>query len=314
MNAGLLLPFAVLFMVLAQYFVPGRAVYHSGLYNVVIVALLVITAMWRGSVVKRVPRAAGPSLVALLGILVIGIAGAANGLFAPDDATVVGSPGASVVVPDLRGTLVFPLTTTPDRIVVRLQRAGSTVDVPASGARFAGGFMLSQMPRPVVAIDAADAGGRHVTITQPSGIAFLSPVLTFAQRQMIPGLHDAVPFDSFSVPALHRVVNVVYLDPATAANLRGIAADDRAAVLFAVDDADGRALPHGVRLAIDGQTVTVAGLRLTPHALAFPAMRIVAVPLPLASIAGLLLVAIGAIWAILGRKERPGLDARAESR
>lgn len=314
MRVALLLPFAVLFMVLAQYFVPGRAVYHSGLYNVVIIALLVVTALWRGSAIKRAPRAAGPSLVALLGILVIGIAGAANGLFAPDDATIVGSPGASVAVPDLRGTLVFPLTTTPNRIVVRLQRAGSTVGVPASGVRFAGGFMLSQVPRPVVAIDAADASGRHLTITQPSGIAFLSPVLTFAQRQMIPGLHESVPFDSFAVPALHRAVNVVYLDPATAANLRGVAADDRSAVLFAVDDADGRALAHGVRLALDGQTVTVAGLQLTPHTLAFPAIRIVAVPLPLAAVAGLLLVAIGGLWAILGRKERSGLDAQAESR
>ncbi len=314
MNAGLLLPFAVLFMVLAQYFVPGRAVYHSGPYNVVIIALLVITVMWRGSVLKRAPRVAGPSLVALLGVLVIGIAGAANGLFAPDDATIVGSPGASVAVPDLRGTLVFPLTTTPDRIVVRLQRAGSTVNVPSSGVHFAGGFMLSQMPRPVVAIDAADASGRHLTITQPSGIAFLSPVLTFAQRQVIPGLHDSVPFDSFSVPALHRAVNVVYLDPATAANLRGVTADDRSAVLFAVDDADGRAMPHGVRLALDRQTVTVAGLQLTPHTLEFPAVRIIAVPLPLAAVAGLLLVAIGGLWAILGRKERSGLDAQAESR
>lgn len=313
MRAGLLLPFAILFMVLAQYFVPGRAVYHSGLYNVIIVALLIITAVWRGTVVKRFPRAAGPSLVALLGILVVGIAGVANGLFAPDDATIVGSPGASVSVPDLRGTLIFPLTTTPDRIVVRLQRAGSTVEVPASGVRFAGGFMLSQMLRPVVAIDAADAGGRHVTITQPSGIAFLSPVLTFAQRQIIPGLHDSVPFDSFSVPALHRAVNVVYLAPATAANLRGVATDDKSAVLFAVDDANGRALPHGVRLALDGQSVSVAGLQLTPHTLEYPAMRLIAVPLPLASIAGLVLIVIGGMWLALGRKEKPGLDADASS-
>lgn len=308
MNTSLLAPLAVLFMVLVQYVVTGRAAYHAGWYNALLLALLVLSYAWQRGIAKGDPRFLSATLLALAGIVAIGAGGLANGLFAPDDSTIVGSPGAAVAAPDLRGTLAFPLasaSTTP--VAVALQRGPSSVAIPPRGVRFVGGFMLSENMRSVAGIDVADTSGHHLTITQPNGTAFLSPILIFAQKQPIPNLNAPVPYDSFAVPAMHRAVSAVYLDPATAASMQADGAG-RAVVLFAVDDEDGQPVAHGIGLAGDGQTVSVGGLRLTPHIFLYPAVALVAVPLPLVTGIGLLLVLAGVVAAFRGKQREP-LDA-----
>ena len=91
MNASLLAPLALLFMVLAQYIVTGRAVYHAGWYNALLVALIVLSYAWQRGIAKRDPQFRTATLLALAGIIAIGAGGLANGLFAPDDSTIVGS-------------------------------------------------------------------------------------------------------------------------------------------------------------------------------------------------------------------------------
>lgn len=308
MNASLLAPLALLFMVLAQYVVTGRAVYHAGWYNALLLALLVLSYAWQRGIAKRDPQFRNATLLALAGIIAIGAGGLANGLFAPDDSTIVGSPGAAVAAPDLRGTLAFPLASSSAApIFVALQRGSSSLAIPSRGARFSGGFMLSESMRSVAGIDAADAGGHHLTITQPNGTAFLSPILMFAQKQPIANLNAPVPYDSFAVPAMHRIVSAVYLDPATAASMQA-GGDGRAVVLFAVDDEDGRPVAHGIGLARDGQTVLAGGLSLTPHVFSYPAVTLVAVPLPIVTVIGLLLILAGVVVAFRGKKS-DSLDA-----
>ena len=75
--------------------------------------------------------------------------------------------------------------------------------------------IVQEIPRTVVAVKAFDARGNHLTITQPQGAVFLSPVLMMQHEQTISGLR--VPFDSFNVPAAQRVVKALLFSPAEAA-------------------------------------------------------------------------------------------------
>ena len=173
-------------------------------------------------------------------------AGVASGLLAPDNQTVVGAPGQRVRVESL-GTIAFPIATGNAEIVTSV-----TVERPFHGAlevgersRFAGNFILHTQLRSVVYVEARDLRENRLTITQPEGTAFLSPVLLMQHHQTIAGMD--LPFDSFNVPAARRVVKAVMFTPAQAAMLlHGGARLGEPAVLFAVDDENERPLPHGI--------------------------------------------------------------------
>ena len=89
----------------------------------------------------------------------------------------------------------------------------------AVGARRhnAGSFMLRTLPRDVVYVEARDLHGSRLTVTQPQGAVFLSPVLLMQHRQTIAGMD--LPFDSFNVPSAQRVVKAIMFTPAQAAAL-----------------------------------------------------------------------------------------------
>lgn len=296
MNELLLAPVLVLALVLAQFVAPGKLVYHYGWYNVAILGLLALSVSWWRAVARREPRFAPVAALALLGVGAVGLTGVANGLLAPDDTTVVGAPGATVAVDDLHGSLIFPLIdpSDPREVVVSLRRGNATMEIPPDASRLAGAFLLRAQGRAAVAVDAADATGAHLTITQPTGTAFLSPVLTMSAEQTIEGM--TLPFDSFAVPAAHRLVHAVLFDTRHLAMLRNVPGVGRPAVLFAVDDETGRPLAHAIRLAFDGQQVSVGGLRLRPRVLRYPAIRIVSVPLPIAIGIGLGLLLAASAW------------------
>ncbi len=299
MNLLVLAPLLALVLVLVQFVVPGKPVYHYGWYNVAIFGLLIVGVYWWRAVARAAPKDAAAALVALMGTVAIGAAGIASGLFAPDDATVIASPGTSVPVADLGGALVFPLvapTASDAAVIVQLVRRASSLNIAPNGARFAGAFRLQQVYRPVVEIEAATPAGSHLTITQPTGSAFLSPVLTLANQQTIAGMN--LPFDTFAVPAVHRIVHAVLFDAQHLAMLHNVNAGESSAVLFDVDDDTGRSLPHGIRLVLDGERVAVGGLLLRPTVHSYPAVRIVAVPLPLLVVVGLALIAAATAYAI----------------
>lgn len=251
---------------------PGRNLYHAGWFNVALAALVVICL---AGARKR-------NLAMALGAAVVGCAAIANGLFAPDNHTVVGAPGQRVRVDDLGGSLAFPFT----------QPGGGLQKVEFLGPPLTT-FVLRESARTVVYVEARDPRGNHLTVTQPSGSAFLSPVLLMQQQQQIAGL--TLPFDSFAVPAVHRIVKAVLFSPQQAAMLRGIEGLATSAVLFAVDDDNDRPLPGAIALCPDSQSVSVGGISLRANVLSYPAIEVVAIPSLVAVVLGTLFVLGGFI-------------------
>lgn len=255
-------------MTIVQEIVPGRPVYHYGWYNAVDAAL-VITALYG---IRK--RTAGEQIAAAGTVLVV-LAGVAAGLMGPDTQTIVGAPGATIETQEY-GAIRFPL---------------NAADVPAR--RYGLQAIFSAVPRDVVHVTAIDAKGNHLTLTQPSGATFLSPVLLLQQTVDIAGMN--VRTDDFSLPAVSRSVKVVYFTPAqVAARLHppGISPGS-AAVLFDMSDGKGRSIPHGLNIVAPGTQANVGGIFLRPDVEAFPAIEAASSPL-------LPLVALGLATFVFG--------------
>lgn len=294
--------------VVVQFAVPGRALYHAGWYNVTIVALAVVAvAIGR----KRFQTTRNPrfrlALIALLcGTASTALAGAASGLFGPDNQTIIGAPGQRVPIEGL-GVLIFGLGAKElaGGTAVTLERPSRQPLSVGEAPRYAGNFILRSVPRSVAYVEAWDHRGSRLTITQPTGPTFLSPVLLMEHRQNLAGLD--LPYDSFNVPALRRVVKAVAFDPAESALLlRGRVRPGDAAVLFAVDDENGRLLPHAIGLSYGGGRVAVGDLLLRARIATFPAVEVFSSPNLSVTVIGVLIVigAIGVLCSSLG----PGDD------
>jgi hypothetical protein len=279
-------------LVIVQIVVPGRVVYHAGWYNVALSALVVITlvAARRRFRAQRTLRARAAVLAILFGVAVAGLAGVVSGLLAPDNQTVIGAPGQRIRIEAL-GTLSFPLASAASGALapVTLERPLRWSTAIGQRPHDAGNFILREIPREVVYVEARDSRGNRLTITQPSGSAFLSPVLLMENRQTIAGI--SLPFDSFNVPAQRRIVKAVLFDAAQAAMLlHGGAQIGEPAVLFAVDDEDERPLPHAIALSAPGHAVRAGGLLLRALVGSYPAVEVVAAPNFLAAMLGSLFV------------------------
>jgi hypothetical protein len=282
---------------------PGRQAYHAGWFNVALVALVVATALSgrKQALRTRSVRTRAAVAAIVFGTAVAGLAAVASGLLAPDDRTVIGAPGQRVRVDELGGTLDFPLAGTGARndvaafgVVVVLSRPGHRPMPIGERGRDAGSFVLHSTPREVVYVEARDPRAGRLTITQPSGASFLSPVLMMQQSQTIAGLN--LPFDSFAVPAAHRIVKAVLFSAQQAAALHGMEGQAASpAVLFAVDDENDRPLPHAIAVARDGNTIAAGNLLLYASVLAYPAVEIAAAPALAAVVAGTLLVLLGLV-------------------
>ncbi len=280
---------AIAAAVLLQALLADRAIWHEGWYSVLLAGTLAL--LLRSAFAKSLRRGK-PALVAVtFGTTVLAFAGIASGLLAPDPQEVVGAPGSAVPEPDLGGSLLFaPLrSATPPQLL----RAGRA-PVRIASQRYVGAFVLRDVMRTVVAVDAYDRSGARLTITQPTGTAFSSPVLLMQESQRIAGLGLELPFDEFAVPAAHRIVKVALFSAQQVALLRGIAGPSRAAVLFLVDDETDQPLPHGIRLAQSGETVAVAGLRLRAEVLRYPAVDVLSAPSLPVLVFGFCIIAIGA--------------------
>jgi hypothetical protein len=144
-----------------------------------------------------------------------------------------------------------------------------------------------------VYVEARDLRGNRLTITQPTGSVFLSPVLLMQHRQTIAGME--LPFDSFNVPAEQRVVKAVLFTAAQAAMLPHNAEIGDPAVLFAVDDANDRLLPHAIALSSGGKSVRAGGLALRGRVAGYPAVDILSAPNLIAVVLSALVVAAGLI-------------------
>jgi hypothetical protein len=283
--------------------IPGQKFYHAGWYNVAIVGLVVVTfatSRRRFRQTSSLPPRLAIAAV-LFGTALTGLASAASGLLAPDNQTFLGAPGAHVRVETL-GTLFFPiaLNGATSNVSVTLERgAGGAMEI-GERSRDAGNFILRTIPRDVVYVGVRDLRGNSLTVTQPSGSTFLSPVLLMEHTQTIAGMN--LPFDSFNVPAARRIVKAVMFTPAQAAMLlHGGARLGEPAVLFAVDDENERPLANAIALSAGGREVRAGGLRLRGIVGTYPGVDVVAAPNVVATALGAFL-AIGGIAALAYRR------------
>jgi hypothetical protein len=271
--------------VVVELALPGRTLYHAGWYNVAIAAAILINIALVRKYLRntRAPRRRLAAIAVAFGTAVCGLAGITSGLFGPDNQTIIGAPGQRVSVEGL-GVITFPIGS----------EASTTPSVSIERARDAGGFIVRTQLREVAYVEARDLRGNHLTITQPMGAVFLSPVLLMRQHQTIAGLD--LPFDSFNVPAARRVVKALLFTAPQAAMVlhrnEGIAG---AAVLFAVDDENDRPLPNAIALSDAGRTVQTGGLRLRATVGPYPAVEVVSAPNRMATILGTVLMLAGIV-------------------
>lgn len=290
-----------------EIILPGRALYEVGAFNAVLAAILVFVLAQS----RRVFRAAA-GLVARSGIVlaafgvgILAVAAIANGLLAPSNHTIVGAPGSEVRVAQLGGALEFPLTAGSEGsdTAIALVRADGLAQ-SVRDHEYIGTSILRMRRRTVVFVQAYSTRGATLTITQPNGRVFLSPVLMMQLRQAIGGLN--LPFDSFALPAPHRLVKAVLFTPREAAAFDPTRNDRQGAILFAVDDDQDRPLPNAIRVAPSGTAVRVGGVILRGDIFMYPAVEILSAPSMIAVIiggvlffSGLLCIAFGARPALL---------------
>jgi hypothetical protein len=298
---------AVCAAALAEIVVPGHDYpYHAGWFNVALLAAW-IAAAWRARVRFRAksPVAMRVAVAAMLvGSGIACLAAVASGLLGPDARTVIGAPGQRIKLPESGDWLEFPLSDPQSAAqpAVTLQRSRASVTLDRT--RQAGAFVFRPVQRDVVFVDARDAAGNRLTITQPEGQSFLSPVLVMTQTQNISGLD--LPFDGFSVPSAKRNVKAVLFSERAAAALRGVAPGSGPAVLFAVDDERGQPVPHCIALSAAGLPAHAGGLVLSAKVLQFPAIQIVSAPPALPVFAGTLLAVAGIVAVtVLRRSSTP---------
>jgi len=300
--------FAAAAMVAAEIIVPGKAIYHSGWYNTLLVAVVVIAGM----LVR--PALAGRSRLRRWGVACIasavaiaGFAGVASGLLGPENHEVIGAPDSRVPAADFGGTLAFPSLHSDGNIVGDVVLLHGSQETSIGDWHYVGASILRLRPRSVIMVEAGPARGGSLTITQPAGnTAFLSPVLLMKKTQTLPGMN--LPFDTFALPAVHRIVRVVYFSAREVATERALGraafqSMTGAAVLFALEDETGQDLPGGFRLAASAQPVVVGGLRLRGTVLQFPAVEIVAAPSFLAIVLAALLAIAGCVFLVRGARE-----------
>ena len=288
--------------VFAQDFFPAWPGFHTWQYAGAAAILMIAVAGYVGAASKGKDGERGYRLLlAMGGALVIGMTGLASGLLGADTLTIARAPGTVVPLPDLDAAAFFPNADAPsisqgDAEILLRRRDGSTLSVPAHGRRFVGSFALEVHPQTAAFIDARDERGDHLTVTQPTGTAFLSPVLLFPSSVQIQG--QTLPADTFATPAVHRRVQAMYFSPRAGASTRvHQMVGTRAAILFAVDDESGHLVNGGLGVAADGSEALIGGIQLRPAIGSYPALVISAVPAPLPLVIGGIGLLAGLVWA-----------------
>jgi hypothetical protein len=289
-------------LVLAQDLYPRTGLYHTWQYALALaIALLVVLAYANGAR-RGADGPVGKRLAwAMAGAALVAAAGLGSGLLGPDTATVIGTPGTVNPIPALGAAAFFapadPAAIEGGRGGVTLRRRGAAEVALAGGARRALGESLVYLePRPAAYVEAYDERGAHLTLTQPTNSAFLSPVLLFRDRQRIGAV--SVPLDTFATPARKRVVRALYFTPAELAQFQHAAGPGdrtRPALVVSVTDDAGR--PLGITLVPSGRDTAVAGIRIRATLGSYPALAIAAAPPTWALGGGIALFALSVIWA-----------------
>jgi hypothetical protein len=286
-------------LVLVQDAFPAWTGFHTWQYAAVLALLAV-------AVVQHARHTGGTTgLTGALGALVIVAAGLGSGLLGPDTEIVERPPGTVAPLPDVGAAAFFPnadasAIAAGNSAVVLRRRDGPPLDIGPGDRRFVAATELQLVPRPAAYVEARDAAGNRLTITQPTNPAFLSPVLLFGQRVTIAGTE--LPADGFAVPAARRQIKAFYFSKSDsqAARARGMAGVE--SVLFAVDDESGNVIPGAIGFGRSGQTVVLGGVHLRPTLGTYPALAISAVPFPPALFAGGVLLLATVVLNFVGKR------------
>ena len=283
-------------LVVAQHVVPRTPLYHRWQYALALaIGVAVLVAAARRE--RRGAAGARGALLAYAGAAIVAIAGLASGVLGPDTAEIVAAPGTVAPLPAL-GAAAFFAPADPasiargDGTVTLRRRDGSAFAVGSAPHPFGESVLYAEL-RPAAYVEAWDARGAHLTVTQPANASFLSAVVLFRQRQRI-GEFDA-PFDTVATPALHRVFRLLYFTPADLARFHRIV-DDPAHPATIVSASDDRGAPLGVTLVRSGRDETIGGVRLRVTLGTYPVLAVAAAPPLWAVVPGVLLFAIGIAW------------------
>lgn len=302
--AALAIAALVIALAVAQDVYPQTPLYHTWQYALAVAIGLAVVIAYANGARRGEDGVAGKRLlVAMAGAVVAGIAGLASGLLGPDTASVIGTPGTVTPVPALGAAAFFApvdaesLSRGGAGVVLRRRNAPEITLAPGA-RRVLGESLVYLEPRPAAYVEAFDARGAHLTITQPVGTAFLSPVLLFRDHQRIGGFE--VPFDTFATPAQHRVLRALYFTPEQLRQFAhgGAAVDtSKPAVIVSAADDSGKQL--GISIAASGSTVTIAGIRLRATIGSYPALTIASAPVTWALVLGIVLFLAGIAWSAL---------------
>jgi len=289
-------------LVVAQDFAPRWTGFHTWQYAALLAIVGSVVIRYIFGLRKRATEGEGRVLLALFGALIVVVAGLASGLLGPDTEALARAPGTVLPLPDAGAAAFYPnvdaatIARGDAPLVVRRRNGAPLVIAPAQ-RRFLGTAALEAAPHVAAFIDVRDARGNHLTLTQPTNAAFLSPVLLFPQLVKAQSLHvsgDDLPTDAFAVPAAHRGVKAIYFS-------------QKDALLLAVDDDSGKLVTHGITWAPNGEEVQIGGLRLKATIGTYPELVVSAAPSLLALWIGGALFALGLLYAFVPFRARPVL-------
>ncbi len=273
-------------LVFAQDVYPAWAGFHTWQYTAALVLATIAVIGYALDARKGTDGEVGKRLaIASIGAVVVIAAGIASGLLGPDTETVARAPGTVAPLPDVGAAGFFPVAdpATIARGDAQLEvrrRDGTSIDVGPNVRRFFGTTALETAPQMAAYVEARDAAGGRLTITQPTNPAFLSPVLLFPERVTIAG--RSLPSDTFATPSVRRTIKAFYFSKdAVAQAAHGM--PGREAVLLVVDDdASGKLAPGGIGFVPSGSDATIGGVRFHVTVGTYPALVISAVPSPTA--------------------------------
>jgi hypothetical protein len=307
--AGIVTELVACILVIAQIVVPGDALFHTWQYAL---ALAVVAWLLIANISRSRRALFG---ISLFGALIVIADGFASGLLGPDTDRLARAPGTVAPIPDIGAAAFFssatPQTLTKGDGVITIRRRNHSDVLVTSGARkFLGPSLLTAVSMPVAYVEAFDEAGNHLTVTQPTGAAFLSPFLLFRTRQEIAG--GTHPIDGFALPGGNRTVKVVYFTPQDVVRLHMAlppSAAGQPAILYDVFDA-GSNHSLGIGVAASGVQAEIGGVRLDATLGTYPQLVIASAPHPYVLMLGLVLIVVG----IAGSFLEPDDGAMRESK
>jgi hypothetical protein len=311
-QTALLVALVAIGLTLAQDVRPGLDIYHTWQYAAALTIAIIILVSYAWGARSGADGPAGQRIaIAIVGALTIAVGGLLSGLVGPDTVTVGGSPGTVTPVPDLGAAAFFgqadPQTIARGDAGIVLRRRGrDALSVPPGGRLFLDTSIVYATPRPAAYIVATDARGNRLTVTQPTGTTFLSPVLLFPQNQ--PLRDKSYPLDTFATPGIGRIVRALYFSADDAQTFNHLGVRQPALVLSVNDDA-GKTI--GLTIAPSGRAVAIGDLHLTATLGTYPQLVVASAPPPVLLVVGLLIFFGGVIAAFVRPDRRKSVGVPA---